>query len=104
MDTISSKKLDVLPIVTQSTHTLDDIEHPQGLQYCVVKTMASTYSVHSVVALPQDFLMGSCDTHPANVGKCHHLYKLFGEFLNNLGLWRNPEYLEIKAVRTCSQK
>ena len=53
-----------------------------------------------VISLPPDFLKGSCDAHAANDEKRHRLYKMFWGLLNDLGLWRDPEYLQRKEERT----
>ena len=49
---------------------------------------------------PPDFLKGACDAHPANAEKHHGLYRKFWGLLNDLGVWRDPEYLRRKERRT----
>ena len=53
-----------------------------------------------VIALPPDFLKGSCDAHPANDEKRYQLYRKFWGLLSSLGVWRDPEYLQRKEMRT----
>ena len=53
-----------------------------------------------VIALPPDFLRGSCSPHPANAEKRHRLYRMFWGLLKDLGLWRDEEYLHKKSQRT----
>ena len=53
-----------------------------------------------VIALPPDFLKGSCDPHPANDEKRHRLYRMFWRLLDSLGLWNDPEYILRKETRT----
>ena len=52
------------------------------------------------IILPPDFLIGSCDAHPANAEKRHDLYRQFWRLLSDLGVWRDPEYLMRKERRT----
>ena len=53
-----------------------------------------------VIQLPPDFLRGSASPHPANDEKRHRLYRLFWRLLNDMGLWRDDEYLQRKEART----
>ena len=53
-----------------------------------------------VIALPPDFLRGSCGPHPANDGKRHRLYRMFWGLLNTLGVWKDEEYLQRKKTQT----
>ena len=56
--------------------------------------------VPCVNTLPPDFLKGSCDPHLANAEKRHRLYNLFWWILSDIGVWRDPEYLQRKEERT----
>ncbi len=47
-----------------------------------------------VIALPPDFLQGSCSPHPANDEKRYRLYRLHWRVLNDLNLWCDDEYLQ----------
>ena len=53
-----------------------------------------------VIALPPDFLKGSCDAHPANAEKRHRLYRMFWGLLTELCFFKDPEYLRGKERRT----
>ena len=53
-----------------------------------------------VIALPPDFLQGSCSPHPANDEKRHRLYRLFWRLLSDLRVWCDDEYLQRKEART----
>ena len=55
------------------------------------------------IILPPDFLIGSCDAHPANAEKRHDLYRKFWRLLNDLGVWRDPEYLIHTYIHTYIQ-
>ena len=46
-----------------------------------------------------DYLKGRCDPHDANRGKRLRLYRRFWRSLTDLGVWRDPEYLLMKADR-----
>ena len=61
---------------------------PEGVRCCEQRATALIVYVH---------LKGSCDAHPANAEKCHGLYR---KLLNDLGVWRDPEYLRRKERRT----
>ena len=54
----------------------------------------------SIISVPPDFLKGSCDAHPENAEKRYGLYRKFWGLLNDLGVWRDPEYLRRKERRT----
>ena len=53
-----------------------------------------------VIQLPPDFLRGSASPHPANDEKRHRLYRFLWRLLNDMGLWRDDEYLQRKEGRT----
>ena len=53
-----------------------------------------------IITVPPDFLKGSCNAHPVNAEKRHGLYRKFWGLLNDLGVWRDPEYLRRKERRT----
>ena len=53
-----------------------------------------------VIELPPDFLRGACGPHPANAEKRHRLYQMFWGLLQDLGVWRDEEYLRRKETRT----
>ena len=53
-----------------------------------------------VIEMPPDFLQGSASPHPANDEKRYRLYRLFWRTLNDLGVWRDDEYLARKERRT----
>ena len=53
-----------------------------------------------VIALPPDFLRGSCSPHPANCEKRYTLYRKFWGLLNDLEVWKDEEYLSKKENRT----
>ena len=46
-----------------------------------------------------DYLKWRCDPHDANRGKRLRLYRRFWRSLTDLGVWRDPEYLLMKADR-----
>lgn len=46
-----------------------------------------------------DYLKGRCGPHDANRGKRLSLYRRFWRSLIDLGVWRDPEYLLMKAER-----
>ena len=53
-----------------------------------------------VIEQPPDFLVGSCDPHPANSEKRHNLYRDFWRLLRDLCVWNDQEYSRRKETRT----
>ena len=53
-----------------------------------------------MIALPPDFLRGSCSPHPANAEKRHMLYCKFWRLLKDMGVWRDEEYVRRKQEKT----
>ena len=53
-----------------------------------------------VIVLPPDFLRGSCSPHPANDEKRYVLYRKIWGLLNDVGLWKDDDYLSRKEEKT----
>ena len=67
--------------------------------------MVYTNSVHTVrapcvIAMPPDFLKGSCDAHPAIAEKRYRLCKIFWGLLTKLYYFKDSEYLHRKEGQT----
>ena len=52
-----------------------------------------------VVVLRPDYLRGRCGPHPANDEKRHRLYKKFWRSLEDLGLWLDEDYRQLKSAQ-----
>ena len=52
-----------------------------------------------IIDMPPDFLRSSCDQHPENAEKRHHLYRMFWRLLTEL-FFNDPEYLRRKEAGT----
>ena len=78
--------------------------HPRGYKRCprcpVLRGENHCLCTLCVIALPPEFLKGSCDPHLANAEKRHRLYHLFCRMLSDICVWRDPEYLQRKEERT----
>ena len=83
------------------------IGHPRGYknstQYpvlCGTRMCQHCLCNLCVIKMRPEFLQGFCSPHPANDEKWYRLYRLFWRMLNDLGLWKDEEYLTRKEART----
>lgn len=83
------------------------ISHPRGYKHSSRYPVLRGYNhcpyclcKPCVIAMPPDFLRGSCSPHQANNEKQYRLYRLFWRLLKDIGLWMDEEYLVRKEART----